>query len=149
MEERNVLLEMLILESKGFLNIDTKRIIELCCGWDEGSCDDEMEYEKFIEAYDLFFILNKEYIGDNTHMFGPSVVFNNIRQHIDNGHDFRSAVISMVKNRFECSHIDIAEPPYEYLCDDLKEKIKVNPHYLDVYMFSKKIEMGVIRLEIV
>lgn len=149
MNERSVLLEMLILESKGLLCISPHRIVELCCGWDEGVCDDDMLYEKYIEMYDMFFILNVSYIEDNVHTFGPSKVFENIRKHIDDGHDFKKSIINMIKNRFECSHIDLAEPPYEYLNDDIKERLKNNPNCLDIYMFSKKIEKGVISLEIV
>lgn len=148
MYDRNVLLEMLILESKGFLCIPPKRVIELCCGWGEDSCDDELEYRKYLEAYHAFLSLHDRYVIDNVHEFGVVMMFEDVDDLICDGHSYREAVVKMIKNKLSFIKIPIAEPPFEYLKDELKESLKTNPNHMDVYMFDGKIEMGIISLEI-
>ena len=147
--KRSVLLEMLILEAKGFLDVDPKRIIERCCGWADDTCDEDMEYGKYIEAYDTFFMLNKEYVTDNFHDFAPSVIFDRIKYRIDEGYPYKQAVIKMIQDRFFCSKIPLAEPPHEYLKQEFKDALKLNPHYLDMYLFKDKIEFNSLFLEII
>lgn len=148
MNKRSVLLEMLILESQGFINISSKRVIEKCCGWCEGSCDDELEFRKYIEAYHLFLELNEKYVLDNIHMFGIIVMFEELDNLIDEGYCFKKAVIKMIRDKFSSIHIPLAEPPYELLSDEYKEKIRINSKYMDMYMFNGKISEGIISLEI-
>lgn len=148
MNKRSVLLEMLILESQGFIKISSKRVIEKCCGWCEGSCDDELEFRKYIEAYHLFLELNEKYVLDNIHMFGIIVMFEELDNLIDEGYDFKKAVIKMIRDKFSSIHIPLAEPPYELLSDEFKEKIRINSKYMDMYMFNGKISEGIISLEI-
>lgn len=149
MESRSVLLEMLILHAKGFLDIDPKRIIEKCCGWADDTCDDDMEYGKYIEAYDTFFMLNKEYVTDNFHDFAPSIIFDRIKCWLDEGYDYKHAVIQMISDRFFCSKIPLAEPPHVYLKQEYKDSLRINPHYLDMFLFSGKIEDNSLFLEII
>lgn len=148
MNKRSVLLEMLILESQGFIRISPKRIIEKCCGWYNDSCDDELEFRKYIEAYHLFLELNEKYVLDNIHMFGIIVMFEELDNLIEEGYGFKKAVIKMIRDKFGSVHIPLAEPPYELLSDEFKEKIKLNSKYLDMYMFRGKISEGIISLEI-
>ena len=147
--KRSVLLEMLILEAKGFLDVNPKQIVERCCGWADDTCDDDMLYGKYVEAYDQFFTLNKEYVTDNFHDFAPSVIFDRIKVRIDEGYEFRQAVIKMIQGRFFCSKIPLAEPPHEYLKQEFKDAIKINSRYMDMFLFNGKIEYNSLFFEIV
>ena len=147
--KRNVLVEMLILEAKGFLDMDPKRIIEKCCGWADDTCDSECEYGKYIEAYDTFFLLNKEYVTDNFHDFAPSIIFERIEDRLEDGHDYKRAVIHMIKDRFYCSKIPLAEPPHVYLKQEYKDALNFNPNYLDMYLFNGRIIENNVFMEIV
>lgn len=145
---RCVLLEMLVLESKEFLCIPPKRIIEMCCGWDEGVCDDDMEYEKYLEAYDQYVLLDNEYVMNKYYDNSPSVLFHEVKYWIDKGYDYKKAVINMMRDRFYCTNIPLAEPMFEHLSDDYKKKVRINEHYMDVYMFRGKIISNSYNLDI-
>ena len=148
MSERSPLLEMLILESKGFIGIPPKRIIEMCSGWGEDSCDDELEYRKYLEAYHDFLSIHDKYVVDNVHEFGVVMMFEDVDDLINDGHSYRDAVVKMIRNKFSFIKVPLAEPPYDLLSDDYKEALKHNKNYMDMFMFKGKIVHGIISLEI-
>lgn len=147
MDDRSVLLEMLALESKGFLGIPPKRVIEMCSGWGEDSCDDELEYRKYLEAYHDLLSIHDNYIVDNVHEFGVIMMFEDVDDLINNGHSYREAVVKMIRNKLSLLKIPLAEPPHHLLSDDYKEALRHNPNYMDMHMFKGKIVPGVISLE--
>ena len=149
MTERDVLLEMLILESKGFLGISSKRVIELCSGWGEGSCDDDLEYRKYLEAYHSFLYLHGKYVYDHIFDFGIIDMFKEVNELLNEGYDFKKEVTKMIKNKFSLIKIPLAEPPVDLLTDDFKKSLDMNPNAMDVYMFKGKIKPGIISLEII
>ena len=149
MTERDVLLEMLILESKGFLGISPRRIIELCSGWSEDSCDGDLEYRKYLEAYHNFLALNGKYVYDHVHDFGVIEMFKEVNDLMNNGYAYKEAVVRMIRNKLSLIKLPLAEPPYELLSSEYQENIKMNPYYMDIYMFQGKIEQGILTLEII
>ena len=149
MQKRSPLLEMLILEAKGFLSIDSKRVIEICCGWCEGTCDDDLEYVKCIEAYDDFLRLQNKYVMDNLFDFGIITLFERIKTRIDEGYDYIHAIVKMLQGRFFIMNIPLAEPPHEYLKQEYKDILKIDKNYLNMFQFSGKIEEDGLFLKIV
>lgn len=147
--ERSVLFEMLVLEAKGYLNIPPSRVIELCSGWGEDSCDEEMEYRKYLEAYDRFLFIHADYVMDNLHDFGIIVMLENVGEFISQGHSYYKAVVMMIQDKFSCLKVRLAQPPIELMKPEYQEGVKLNPNYLDVFMFDGKIEQDTIRLEII
>lgn len=146
---RSVLLEFLILESKGYLNISSRRVIEICCGWGEDTCDEELEYRKYLEAYHHFLECHSRYVVDNTHDFGIVQMFEDVDDLICDGHVFRVAVIKMLRMKMSLMKIPLAEPPHEFLHEDIVECLKDNERYLDIYMFDGKISVDGFYPEIV
>ena len=149
MSDRNPMLEMLVLESKGVLNIDARRIIEMCSGWNEGACDDEMLYRKYIEAYHYFLSLNTDYVKEHVESFGIVVLLEDIEDRISDGHDYKTAVVMTIRNALSITHFPLAEPPHEWLSEKYVEGLKLNPDYLQFCMFDGRIEKNSIYLEIV
>ena len=116
---RNVLFEMLVLESKGILNLNGRQIIEESCGWGEGACDEELEYRKYLEAYHIFLERCPRYVRDHSHEFGVIQMFEDVDDLINDGVSFRAAVIKMIREKFWfIKNIPIARPPKKWLKED-------------------------------
>lgn len=148
--ERNVLLEMLILESKGLLKLTPSEIIEKCCGWGEGVCDEELEFRKYVETYDQFLINYEQYTMEHLYEFGVIPIFEDLDNLInDDGYGFKRAVIKVIKDRITIIKIPLAEPPYDILKDEIKENIKNNPGYMSKLLFDGKIVWNNYNFEIV
>lgn len=115
MDSRSALFELLVLESKGYLNLDSRRLIEMSCGWGEGSCDEELEFRKYLECYHHFLEKHPDHVVEHTHEFGIIQMFEDVDDLINEGHDFRQAVIKMIRDKFGYIKIPLAKPPVDML----------------------------------
>lgn len=145
---RSVLLEMLVMEAKGFLCKTSKEVIEMCCGWYEGSCDDDLEYIKYLDAYDMFLKMNEKYVLSHLYMFGVVSMFEDVGGYIKEGYDFKSSVVKMIREKFKSVNIPLAEPMREMLSDDMKDMMNGDYMYMNMCNFKGKIVKGIVSLEI-
>lgn len=147
--ERDALFELLVLEAKGFLNISGRRVIELCSGWGEDSCDEELEYRKYLEAYDKFLLIHNRYVMNNLHMFSVIQMFEDVDDFVNDGLDYRAAVIKMIRNKFKSISVNLAYPPDEFLSEKYAVGIQYSDTFMKPYMFRGKIVKNSLYFEII
>lgn len=148
---RSVLLEMLVMESKGLLCKTSKEVIEMCCGWNEGSCNDEMEYIKYLDAYDKFLKIHEKYVLEHLHMFGVVSMFEDVGYYINDGNDYKSSVVKMIREKFKSINIPLAKPMVEMMSEEMKDVVSCGEgdgDMFNLFNFKGKIVKGIVSLEI-
>lgn len=143
---RSVLFEMLVLESKGLLTVSPRHIIEKVCGWGEGACDEELEYRKYLEAYHIFLENHPKYVVGHTHEFGVVQMFEDVDDYINDGMDYRQAVIKMIRDKFWfIKDIPFAKPPEGWL----REGAECSKGTIQDWMFTGYVDGEGLLMEIV